>query len=116
MTFRIGCLALFLGSCGAAGAQAEPPVTESESPKTARSQHIATKTAEEAPKPAGSESETAPASPAPGADSAPEPASTSEPTKRPSEILGAPMVAFILDYQGSTPYESAEKNCDAEAK
>lgn len=42
--------------------------------------------------------------------------SESGPSRSPTDILGAPKAAFILDYQASGAAENAEKKCDAESR
>lgn len=115
MFFRGGWFGVLLGACAGAAPPAESAAPEPP-PPTTPAKPIRPESAAETAKPAESDPPTAAVGATPR-EPAPEAATpASAPSRRPTEILTGPTVAFILDYQASTPYETAESACDADSK
>jgi len=110
---------LLLSACGGAASAPNAPLEPAAS--ASASAPAAAQKSAPAPEPAPEPKTEAPSEPAPapaaeGAPAAETPAaSEAGPTRRPSEILVAPNLAFVVDYASSGPHEAAERSCDSEA-
>ncbi len=107
--FAIGVL--ILSGCGGAAPAPAAPLEQAPSAPAAAQKPAP------APEPAPEPKPEAPSEPKPTAEAAPETPTATEtgPTRRPTEILVAPKLAFVVDYASSGPHEAAERSCDAEA-